>query len=236
MDDPITRDRPIAVAIIDDQPIVRRGYHDILAACPDVWIAYNGASYEQVLAREDAIDLVLLDLYPRDPLAGGQPNFAALEAFEDVLNVLVISAHARDEDVFDVMHHFTVLGYVTKSASEDELRAAVRRAATGGLVMTPELAGVLLRESNKRTNVPHLPPAQQRILELVAEGCINRQIAEILGLSEATVPKEISKIRQALGATSREDSRVWLAKRAEELGLVGDIAKRRRRLLRRRQR
>jgi DNA-binding NarL/FixJ family response regulator len=180
--------------VVDDHPIWRDGIAERLAAAgfPIVGTAGDGAQALRV-AKATRPQVVLLDLHLPD-LAGAEVTRRLLAA-DPSLRVLVLSASGERQDVLDAVTAGAT-GYLTKSASLDEVIAAARSAAAGEAVFTPGLAGLVLGEYRRlvatpEKETPRLTNRETDVLRLVAKGLTYREIAERLVLSHRTVQNHV---------------------------------------------
>jgi DNA-binding NarL/FixJ family response regulator len=193
---------PVRVLIVDDHPIWREGTARYLAEA-GYTIAGTAGDGAQALRITAAIrpDVVLLDLNLPD-MDGAEVTRNLLAAHPSV-RVLMLSASGARQDVLNAVTAGAV-GYVLKSSSVTELVAAVRSAAAGQPVFTPELAGLVLGEYRRLAGpASQPPPASQlppeprltdretEILRLVAKGLTYPQIAARLTLSTRTVQNHV---------------------------------------------
>ncbi|MBB5787392.1 response regulator [Jiangella mangrovi] len=206
------------VLVVDDHPLWRDAVARDLAdaGCTVVGTAGDGDQALRV-ATATSPDLVLLDL--QLPGRGGVDVTRALCAGPPpVPYVLILSASGEQGDVLDAMKAGAT-GYLTKSATREELLAAVDRAARGEPVFTPGLAGLVLGEFRQlASTVPArdvLTPRETEVLRLVATGRSYRQIAEQLVVSHRTVQNHVQNILGKLHLNNR----VQLARYAIEHGL-----------------
>ncbi|MEV5754704.1 response regulator transcription factor [Actinoallomurus sp. NPDC052308] len=185
---------PPRLLVVDDHPIWRDGIAERLTAAglPVVGTAGDGAQALRV-AKATRPHVVLLDLHLPD-LAGAEVTRRLLAADPSV-RVLVLSASGERQDVLDAVTAGAT-GYLTKSASLDEVVAAVRAAAVGQAVFTPGLAGLVLGEYRRlvaapEKATPRLTNRETEVLRLVAKGLTYREIAERLVLSHRTVQNHV---------------------------------------------
>ena len=193
---------PVRVLIVDDHPIWREGTARYLAEA-GYTIAGTAGDGAQALRITAAVrpDVVLLDLNLPD-MDGAEVTRSLLAAHPSV-RVLMLSASGARQDVLSAVTAGAV-GYMLKSSSLTELVAAVRSAAAGQPVFTPELAGLVLGEYRRLAGpVSQLPSASQlppeprltdretEILRLVAKGLTYPQIAARLTLSTRTVQNHV---------------------------------------------
>jgi two-component system response regulator DevR len=206
----------IRVLIIDDFPLVREGLAAALAIDPGFEVLGQGSDAEEGLrmARELRPDVVLLDL--RMPEGGG---IALLERLREELpetRALVVTASEKAETLLDAVAAGAA-GYVTKRVSARELRHAVVTVYSGGSIITPTLAGHLLREYSQvsRGEPMHVRPLlgqrEQEVLKLVAQGCTDREVGTRLYISPRTVQNHLARIREKTGLRRRSELAAWAA-------------------------
>ena len=213
----------LRVMVVDDHPMWRDAVERDLAdaGLEVVAVAANG---REALARFPAArpDVVVLDLQIPPP-DGVEVTRAIVEQAPDV-RVLILSASGEHADVLSAVKAGAT-GYLVKSASREELLAAVRRVADGDPVFTPGLAGLVLGEFQRISDAPTSDPAEPRltdreteVLKMVAKGMSYRQIAERLVLSHRTVQNHVQNTLTKL----QMHNRVELTRYAIEQGLDDD--------------
>jgi DNA-binding NarL/FixJ family response regulator len=211
----------ITVMVVDDHPIWREGVArdlterglDVVATAPDADAAVR-------IARAVRPRVVLMDLN-----LGSTSGVQAIEGILDALpgtRILVLSASGEHADVLEAVKAGAA-GYLVKSASAEELLAAVQRTADGFPVFTPGLAGLVLGEYRRLAGterpgpeVPALTERETDVLRLVAKGLTARQIGERLGVSHRTVETHVQSTLRKL----QLHNRVQLARYAIEKGIV----------------
>jgi DNA-binding NarL/FixJ family response regulator len=197
------------VLIVDDHPVFRDGLAGLLATLTGVEIAGTAGTAEEALAavRASAPDIVLMDI--------NLPGASGVEATRQVLAavpsaaVLVISMVDDDDSVFAALAA-GARGYVLKGASAGEITAALRTVAAGGAVFGAGIASRLLAITPAQmsgmtaTSGQHnLTTRERQVLDLLAEGMSNKQIARSLGISLKTVQNHVSRILDKLQAADR---------------------------------
>lgn len=192
------------VLIADDHPLLRAALRQaVLQALPGAEIseAANLAELRAHAATEP--DLVLLDLLMPD-----SRSFAPLAWLRSQLPgtaVLVVSS-SENPDVVRQAEAFGAMGYVPKSAAPADLLAAIRAVANCGRWFPKVPAATRASEDRKQAlaaKLATLTPQQYRVLELMAEGRLNKQIAGDLGIEETTVKAHVSALLGKLGARNR---------------------------------
>ena len=191
----------IRVLVIDDHPVVRLGLRTMLESEPGisvVSVASSGAEPLDVI-RDHRPDVVLTDL--RMPGLDGIQTIAALRAADPRVRVVVLTNYNSDEDVFMALKE-GAKAYLLKSAPLEEVLSAIR-AVHAGESRIPENIAVQLAAHVGR---PHLSLREQEILELVARGMTNREIGEVLHISDKTVRNHVINCMDKLRAKSRTEA------------------------------
>ena len=211
----------VRVLIADDHPIFRDGLASLLETQPDiVVIATAGDGGEAVeLAAEHRPDVVVMDLQ-MPVLNGIDATRRIVEELPDA-RVLVFTMGEEDGTVLAAMRA-GARGYLVKGASQDEVTRAISTVHAGGLVFGASLA---LRIADllsgtaapDRTAFPELTERELEILDLIAAGKNNAQIAQALFLAPKTVRNNVSNILAKLHATDRAEAII----RARDAGLGG---------------
>jgi DNA-binding NarL/FixJ family response regulator len=213
---------PIRVMVVDDHPMWRDAVErDLAQAGYDVVaVAADG---REALARFPAARprVVVLDL--QIPAPDGVAVTGRITELDPSVRVLVLSASTEQGDVLAAVAAGAT-GYLVKSASRQELLAAVRRVADGDPVFTPGLAGLVLGEFQRRSEAPtdptepRLTERETEVLRMVAKGMSYRQIADRLVLSHRTVQNHVQNVLRKL----QMHNRVELTRYAIERGLDAD--------------
>ncbi|MES0034542.1 response regulator transcription factor [Mesorhizobium sp. M0046] len=200
--------------IADDHPLFRGALREALAGIGDAAI-HEAGDFESakalVLANED-VDLVLLDLSM--PGASGLSGLISLRGIHPAVPMMVVSAHDDPVTIRRALD-LGASGFISKSASMEEIRNAVQSVLAGdiaapagvdlGVERDPEISDLIKR-------LRALTPQQTRVLGMLAEGLLNKQIAYELGVSEATIKAHVSAILQKLGVDSRTQAVILLSK------------------------
>lgn len=201
--------------IADDHPLFRGALKQAIAGLADVSSVLEAGDFESVkaiVAANEDLDIVLLDLSM--PGASGLSGLISLRGIHATVPVVIISAHDDPETIRRALE-LGASGFISKSASMDDIRGAIEAVLSGeiiapgdidlGVERDPEISDLIKR-------LQSLTPQQTRVLGMLAEGLLNKQIAYELGVSEATIKAHVSAILQKLGVDSRTQAVILLAK------------------------
>lgn len=194
------------LVIADDHRVVRDGIRYMLADAAGIEIAAEASTGEELieLLETDPVDVVLLDV--RMP---GMNGFEVLERLQEELSqvrVVMLSMHDAPGYVRRAIE-LGAAGYLLKSASRDEVIAALDAVVEGGAYVQGELMQSLVNEfSGRPGSGSSLSPRERQVLQLVADGYENKQIVTELGLSEGTVKTYLRGIFQKLDVASRAEA------------------------------
>lgn len=204
------------VLIADDHGIVRSGVKLLLDRQPDI---------EVIAEAEDGVEAVELAIRHRPDVAVldvSMPRMTGLQATHEIkqqapeTQVLILSMHDDERYLFEALRAGAA-GYVLKRAADQDLVDAVRAAGRGEPFLTASAQQTLIRDFLDRGDHPEeLSPREKEVVKLVAEAHTNKEIAEILHLSEKTVESHRARVLQKLGMRDR----VELVRYAIRRGLV----------------
>jgi len=203
------------LVIADDHPLFRGALREAVAGLfPGAEVAEAGSFDEvsQQLDRAGDVDLVLLDLTM--PGVRGFSGLMYLRAQYPAVPVVIVSAN-EDPSVIRRCMHFGASGFIPKTTGTDEMRTAIAQVLAGG-VWTPADIDLAAEEDPAAAGLvarlATLTPQQVRVLMMLSEGLLNKQIAYELGVSEATVKAHVSAILQKLGVDSRTQAVIAAAR------------------------
>ena len=204
------------VVIVDDHPLFRDALSQMLIATVKSITVSQAASLDELTAEMEAdanIDLVLLDL--NMPGVQGFSGLMYLRAQYPLVPVVVVSA---TEDVRTIRRclELKASGFIPKSLHAAVMRDALKAILAGGVWTPPGFDAAKGEPALSETAVrmAALTPQQMRVLMMLAEGLLNKQIAYKLDVSEATVKAHVSAILQKLGVDSRTQAVIALGKLA----------------------
>ncbi|MBO0757304.1 MAG: response regulator transcription factor [Bradyrhizobiaceae bacterium] len=203
------------LAIADDHPLFRGALREAVSGLFDrVEIAEAGSFEElsKLLERGPELDLILLDLAM--PGVRGFSGLMYLRAQYPSVPVVVVSAN-DDPAVIRRCMDFGSSGFIPKTLGIEPIREAIARVLKGGIWTPPDIdlnAATDAETAALMARLTALTPQQVRVLMMLSEGLLNKQIAYELGVSEATVKAHVSAILQKLGVESRTQAVIAAAK------------------------
>jgi two-component system nitrate/nitrite response regulator NarL len=203
-------EQAIRIVVIDDHTLFRRGIIALLGHAPGYEVVGEAADGLEGIrtVAELAPDVVLLDL--------NMPGISGIETMQAILRaapglpVVMLTVSENAEDLMAALKG-GAQGYLLKNIDSDFLVDAVRRAAAGESVMSPEMSSKLLRElrGGGAPSLPALSPREREILAFLARGASNKEIARTLDVAESTVKIHVQHILRKLELTSRVQAAVW---------------------------
>ncbi|MCV3243917.1 response regulator transcription factor [Mesorhizobium sp. ZC-5] len=201
--------------IADDHPLFRGALKQALASFAETTGILEAGDFDSakaLIVANDDVDLVLLDLSM--PGASGLSGLVSLRGVHPAVPMVVVSAHDDPETIRRALE-LGASGFISKSASMEEIRSGVETVLAGGISAPvgielgverdPEISDLIKR-------LQSLTPQQTRVLSMLAEGLLNKQIAYELDVSEATIKAHVSAVLQKLGVDSRTQAVILLSK------------------------
>ncbi len=187
--------------VADDHPVVRTGIQGMLSGQPDFEVVGEAADGREAvaLAGELLPDVVLMDL--RMPEMNGVEAIAEIRAAHPEMAVLVLTTYDSDADILRAIESGAT-GYLLKDTPREELFRAVRLAAEGKSPLAPNVTARLMQRVREPA-AETLSGREVEVLELVAQGTSNKEIAKRLWISETTVKSHMLHIFEKLGVTDR---------------------------------
>jgi DNA-binding NarL/FixJ family response regulator len=203
------------LVIADDHPLFRGALREAVSGLFQQVEMAEAGTFEEVAAqleRGGDVDLILLDLSM--PGVRGFSGLMYLRAQYPTVPVVVVSA-IDDPAVICRCLDFGASGFIPKTLGVDDIRTAVSRVLDGGIWMPPHVEferGDDTEATALVTRLGSLTPQQVRVLMMLSEGLLNKQIAYQLGVSEATVKAHVSAILQKLDVESRTQAVIAVSK------------------------
>jgi DNA-binding NarL/FixJ family response regulator len=209
-------DETIAVLVVDDHEVVRRGLLAFLDSEPDIDVvgeAGGGAQALDLLASMDSEgrrpDVIVMDLQMA-PIDGIESTRQVRARYSDI-DVVALTSFAEEERVHAALQA-GASGYVLKDSDADDVAAAVRAAHRGELQIDPVAARKLMSSLHKPRDdepISELTSRELDVLRLVAAGQPNKQIAAELAISARTARTHVSRILRKLRLSSRTQAALW---------------------------
>jgi DNA-binding NarL/FixJ family response regulator len=191
----------IRLLITDDHPVVRDGLKSMLAAQPDFDVIGEAANGEEAIRQAEILkpDVILIDL--RMPVMDGVTAISRLRMSSPNVHILVLTTYDSDADILRAIEAGAT-GYILKDAPREELFRAVRFTAQGQSYLSPSVATRLMGHMRSPAG-EMLSPREVEILQFVATGLSNKEIAGKLQISETTVKSHLLHIFAKLQVNDR---------------------------------
>ena len=218
---------PVRVLVVDDHALFRRGIVTVLANQKNISVAGEAVNGLEAIekAAKLAPDVIVMDL--NMPQCSGLEATQALQIKMPQVKILVLTVSDNEADLFSAIK-FGATGYILKNTEPEELVQAIHHIAQGGVIVSPMMAAKLLAEFKgsgtdamaKKTaeEEANLSPREDEVLQLVAQGATNKEIADSLFISENTVKTHLRNIMDKLHLVNRSQAAAYAVKR----GLVPD--------------
>jgi DNA-binding NarL/FixJ family response regulator len=192
---------PIRVMTADDHPIVRAGLAAVIGEEPDLEFAGEAANGQEAVAlyRAKRPDVVLMDL--RMPVLGGVEAIRAIRSEFPSAKIIALTTYEGDTDIHRALEAGAV-GYLLKEMLPTDVVDAVRVVHRGQRIIPPAVAG-RLAEYTPRVD---LTPREREVLEHVARGCSNSEIAQAIGRTDETVKIHLKRVFEKLGVAGRTEA------------------------------
>ena len=202
----------VRVLIVDDHAIVRKGIRALLSEADGFEVVGEADTGQAAVlcAQETQPDVILMDLL--------MPGMDGIEATRQIIShqpqtrILVLTSFAADNKVFPAIKA-GALGYLLKDSSPSELIRAIRQVHRGEPSLHPTIARKLLQEIARPTELQSTPEAltarEVMVLQLIAQGLSNQEIADRVATSESTVRAHVSRILAKLHLASRTQAALY---------------------------
>jgi DNA-binding NarL/FixJ family response regulator len=209
----------IRIVVADDHVVVRSGLEQLVGTFDDVELVGSGANGAEAIDVCVATrpDVALLDL--EMPGVDGIEATRRIREASPVTHVVIFTSFSDRDRILRALDAGAI-GYLLKDAEPDEIHRGLRAAARGEAPLAPKAATEILAARSSTAHSGALTEREREVLQLVADGLANKQIARRLGISEKTVKGHLTQVFQTLGVTDRTQAALW----AERNGLRGDRA------------
>ena len=203
---------PIRVLIADDHPIVRQGLGVVLAAQPDMELVAEATDGEEAVrqAREMQPDVIIMDL--QMPVKDGLTAIKEIDRARLAAQILVLTSFPDDDNVFAAIKAGAV-GFLLKDSSPEHLLEAIRTVYRGESALHPTIARKLIQEIKRPSRFPlteePLTPRELDVLQCLAQGSSNREIANELVISIRTVSTHVRNILDKLHLANRTQAALY---------------------------
>ena len=205
---------PISVLIVDDHVIVRKGTRALLDRIPDFEVVGEAGNGKEAIAQAKALqpDVILMDLMM--PEMDGIEAIGQITASRPDSRILALTSFTADDKLFPAIKA-GALGYMLKDADPEELIRAIHQVHRGEPSLNPSMARKVLQELGRPQTAPPAPgpdPLTEReleVLQLVAKGLTNQQMAEQLTIAEVTIRTHVSNILSKLHLANRVQATLY---------------------------
>ncbi|MGA2351416.1 MAG: response regulator transcription factor [Terracidiphilus sp.] len=197
----VSEQSPIRILIVDDHPIVRDGLAMLLETDKGFKLAGSVDGAEKALAflARCSVDIVLLDL--RMPKTSGLEVLPSILALRPAPRVIILSSFSYDEDIYQAAKA-GARGYIMKDASRVQILEAIRLVSAGHLHFPGNIAARIAERKGR----PGLSSRELEVLDMIAKGLTNKEIARALLISQFTVRTHVTHILEKLAATDRTEA------------------------------
>jgi DNA-binding NarL/FixJ family response regulator len=194
----------IKVVIIEDDPVIRNGYHYLIGDCDGCFVVNSYGSVEAFLknAAADNPDVILLDI--NLPGINGIDAIPVIKKELPKVYILILTVYESENVVFDALYN-GASGYLTKNTAAEVIISAIKEVMEGGGPMSAPIARLVIKSFQKNLNSP-LSKREIQVLELIAIGKSRTHIAKELFVEPATIKTHIKNIYAKLHVHSKEDA------------------------------
>lgn len=210
----------ITVFLLDDHEIVRRGLRELLEREPDIEVIGESGEAGQARRRIPALrpDVAILDA--RLPDGSGIDVCREVRSLDPSIRALILTSYDDDEALFAAIMAGAA-GYLLKQVRSSDLVDAVRRVAAGQSLLDPAVTQQVLSRlragPHRDPRLTSLTAQERRVLDCIADGLSNREIARELSLAEKTVKNYVTSVLAKLGMQSRTQAAVFVTRMEDHL-------------------
>ncbi|WP_018086671.1 response regulator [Desulfurispora thermophila] len=209
---------PIGLLIADDHALIREGLRKILSIEPRINVLGEATNGQQAVdfCLQNPVDIVLMDI--NMPVLSGLEACRIIKEKKPEIGIIALTIHDQEEYLFEMIK-YGISGYVLKDVHPDRLIETILGVANGQSFIPPSLTARVLAELS-RLSSSALPDKKQRtlteremeVLQLVARGKSNKEIAQTLYISEKTVKNHLTNIFQKIGVSDRTQAALFAIK------------------------
>ena len=213
---------PIRVLLVDDHEVVRAGLKSLLTAAADITVAGEAGTVDEAIHQALRLqpDVVIMDV--RLPDGSGVEACRQIRGTREHTRVIMLTSYSDGDALFAAIQA-GASGYVLKQARGRDLVQAIRTVHSGGSLLDPAITGQVLQRLRHPTAAPDATPTaeltsvERRILELLADGKTNHEIASVVFLCDTTVKHYVSAILRKLQVSRRsEAAAIWARAQAQQ--------------------
>jgi two-component system nitrate/nitrite response regulator NarL len=200
------------ILLVDDHPMLRKGVAQLISLEENLTVSAEASSGEEAiaLAIKNPVDLILLDLNMKG--LSGIDTLSALKRADVQSKIVIFSVSDNEADVLQALK-FNADGYLLKDSEPEELIAKINLALKGEFVISEPLTQILVRslrsKPQKNSLLESLTQRELENLKLIANGKSNKDIANKLGITEATVKVHVKNLLKKLSLKSRVEAALW---------------------------
>lgn len=205
----------IRILLVDDHSVVRQGLRMFLGLDPEIEIVGEASNGAEAVERVGQLqpDVVLMDLLM--PVMDGITAIREVRTLHPDVEVIALTSVLEDASVVGAVKAGAI-GYLLKDTRAEDLCRAIKAAAQGQVQLSPEASARLMREVRAPENPESLTSREAEVLQLMAQGLSNKDIADHLTIGEKTVKTHVSSILSKLDVKSRTQAALY----AWQTGLV----------------
>jgi DNA-binding NarL/FixJ family response regulator len=199
----------IKVLLVDDHAVVRYGIRSILDKFPSIQVLGEAGSLNEAYEKAEDLkpDVILLDM--KLPDGDGVTGCIKLKSIIPNVKVIILTAFAEENIVYEAVKA-GIDGYILKNIEGQAIVNAITDSYKGVTVIDPSISDKLVKIIQKGNESDYsLAPQDRNILELISQGCTNKEIADALFLSEKTVRNNVSKIMKKINVNNRTEAAMF---------------------------
>ncbi|MGD9569672.1 MAG: response regulator [Sedimentibacter sp.] len=199
----------IKVLLVDDHAVVRYGIRSILDKFPSIQVLGEAGSLNEAYEKAENLkpDVILLDM--KLPDGDGVTGCIKLKSIIPNVKVIILTAFAEENIVYEAVKA-GIDGYILKNIEGQAIVNAITDSYKGITVIDPSISDKLVKIIQKGNESDYsLAPQDRNILELISQGCTNKEIADALFLSEKTVRNNVSKIMKKINVNNRTEAAMF---------------------------